>query len=55
MAPNMKTVVRSDGGQATQIVEEHSRGDDCHFLNIDGGLVAALSHCTENDLVTFPS
>jgi hypothetical protein len=49
MAPNMKTVVRSSGEQVKEIEEEHRR--ECHFLNMDGGIVAALSHCTKNDIV----
>lgn len=51
MAPNMKTVVRSSEGLNKEIVEEHPRGLECHFLKIDGGLAAALSHCTEDDIV----
>ena len=51
MAPNMKTVVRSNGGPDKEIVEEHPRGEECHFLHYDGGLVAALSHCTDDDIV----
>ncbi len=51
MAPNMKTVVRSSGEQVKEMEEEHHRGEECHFLNIDGGIVAALSHCTKNDIV----
>lgn len=50
MAPNMKTVVRSSEGLNKEIVEEHPRGLECHFLKIDGGLAAALSHCTEDDI-----
>ncbi len=49
MAPNMKTVVRSNGEQVKEIEVEHCR--ECHFLNMDGGIVAALSHCTKNDIV----
>jgi hypothetical protein len=51
MAPNMKTVVRSNGEQDKEFVEEHPRGDECHFLHYDNGLVAALSHCTDDDIV----
>ena len=50
MASNMKTVVMSSEGQdSREIAEEHPRGDECHFLHYDGGLVAALSHCTDDD------
>jgi hypothetical protein len=51
MAPNMKTVVRSNGEQDKEFVEEHLRGDECHFLHYGNGLVAALSHCTDDDIV----
>jgi hypothetical protein len=51
MAPNMKTVVRSNGEQDNEFLEEHPRGDECHFLHYDNGLVAALSHCTDDDIV----
>jgi hypothetical protein len=47
----MKTVVRSNGGPDKEIVEDYPRGEECHFLHYDGGLVAALSHCTDDDIV----
>lgn len=51
MAPNMKTVVRSGGLLGEEIVKEHPRGTECHFLHTDGEVVAALSHCTDDDIV----
>lgn len=51
MAPNMRTVVRNSGPLNKEIVEEHPRGIECHFLHVDGGVAAALSHCTEDDIV----
>ncbi|KAI9556544.1 hypothetical protein GHT06_016334 [Daphnia sinensis] len=50
MAPNMKTVVRSGGLLGEEIVKEHPRGIECHFLHTDGEVVAALSHCTDDDI-----
>lgn len=51
MAPYMKTVVRSSGSLGEEIVKEHPKGIECHFLHIDAGIVAALSHCSEDDIV----
>lgn len=35
-----------------KFLEEHYSPDvDCHFLHIEGKTVAALSHCTEDDIV----
>lgn len=48
MAPKMKTVVRHEG---KEIVQDHPPALECHFLQIDGETIAAISHCDEDDIV----
>lgn len=51
---NMKTVIKGPFGK--EVVQESQPNTvQCHFLHNEGELVAALSHCSEDDIVRqFP-
>lgn len=50
MAPNMKTVVRNEKA-GEKFMEDRLPAVECHFLHIDGETVAAISHCSDDDIV----
>ena len=50
IAPSMKTVVHSNDAKRETI--DHVPAAECHFLHVDEDLVAAFSHCSDNEIVT---
>ena len=47
VAPRMKTVVRGD----TEQVIDTKMSSECHYIHVEDDLVAAISHCTDSDVV----
>jgi len=48
IAPSMKTVVHSNDAKRETI--DHVPAAECHFLHVDEDLVAAFSHCSDNEI-----
>ena len=50
IAPKMKMVVR-DGPTGHEVIQDHPPAAECHFLQVGGDVVAAISHCSEDAIV----
>ena len=50
-ASKLKTVVKMDGDRREEIAPRNPTAE-CHYLHVGGDLVAALSHCSDNDVVS---
>jgi len=46
----MKTVIRTNDHKAEELLVRN-RPVECHYLHVNGDLVAALSHCMEDEIV----
>ena len=49
IAPKMKTVVHTQDARRETFNDVPAA--ECHFLHVDEGLVAAFSHCSDNEIV----
>ena len=50
IAPKMKTVVKG-GPTGHEVIQDHPPAVECHFLHVSDDLVAAISHCSDDDIV----
>ena len=48
VSPLMKMVVKTEKEDIVFIGEE---AGDCHFIHAEGGMVVALSHCSDEEVV----